>query len=80
VANEGRVFAAGVGLRVVGEVVVEVPVEQVLVRAQQEGPGAAGGVHHAQVESLGGSHRSVRAGVAKHPDAGGVSGHTAHGF
>ena len=39
------------------EVVVEVPIEQVLVGTQQEGSGPAGGVHHAQVEGLGGGER-----------------------
>ena len=42
-----------------GEVVVEVPVEQVLVGAQQEGAGATGGVDHAQIEGLGGGKGGV---------------------
>ena len=45
---DGGVLALGVGLGVVRLVPVQIMVQQVLVRAQQEGAGAAGGVEDAE--------------------------------
>lgn len=50
--DDGWVFAADVAFGVVGEVVVEVPVEEVLVGTQEEGAGAAGGIDDTEFEGL----------------------------
>lgn len=50
--DDGWVFAADVAFGVVGEVVVEVPVEEVLVGSEEEGAGTAGGIDDTEFEGL----------------------------
>ena len=65
--DQGRVFAARVALGIVAEVVVEVPIEQVLVGTQQEGPGPTGGVHHPQAQGLDRGNRRLLLQLIKRP-------------